>query len=169
MRIAKRVRELFARVFSREAFGAQRRTEERSEKVPRKLRAGIKLLNEIVGYGDPVQDSDRVDAVLKFYRNKGDPLEFETILQDPIPYVTTLEGKPVIAWQAPKMHRSNAATSDSGCWPGKRMSCREFITRFWGCGRWDTGTLPSPRISLLMPCTKPAALIENQSFVWKSF
>ena len=109
MRIAKRVRELFARVFSREAFGAQRRTEERSEKVPQKLRAGIKLLNEIVGYGDPVQDSDRVDAVLKFYRYKGDPLEFETILQDPIPYVTTLEGKPVIAWQAPKMHRSNVS------------------------------------------------------------
>ena len=36
-------------------------------------------------------------------------MEFETILQDPIPYVTTLEGKPVIAWQAPKMHRSNVS------------------------------------------------------------
>ena len=72
-----------------------------------KIQAGIKLLNEIEGYGDPIQDSDRFDAVLKFFRNKGDPLEFETILQDPIPYIVDLNGKPTIAWNAPKMHRSN--------------------------------------------------------------
>ncbi len=72
-----------------------------------KIQAGIKLLNEIEGYGDRIQDSDRFDAVLKFYRNKGDPLEFETILQDPIPYIVDLNGKPTIAWNAPKMHRSN--------------------------------------------------------------
>jgi hypothetical protein len=72
-----------------------------------KIQAGIKLLNEIEGYGDPIRDSDRFDAVLKFYRNKGDPLEFETILQDPIPYIVDLKGKPTIAWNAPKMHRSN--------------------------------------------------------------
>ena len=45
-----------------------------------KLQAGIKVLKEIEGYGDPIQDSDRYDAVLKFYRNKGDPLEYETVL-----------------------------------------------------------------------------------------
>lgn len=76
-----------------------------------KIKAGIKLLSEIEGYGDPIQDSDRFDAVLKFYRNKGDPLEFETILQDPIPYIVDLEGKPAIAWNAPKMHRSNVVYS----------------------------------------------------------
>ena len=72
-----------------------------------KIQAGIKLLNEIVGYGEPIQDSDRFDAVLKFYRNKGDPLEFEAVLQDPIPYIADLDGKPTIAWGAPKMHKSN--------------------------------------------------------------
>lgn len=72
-----------------------------------KLQAGIKLLNEIVGLTEPVKDSDRFDAVLKFYRNKGDPLEFETVLQDPIPFIGEAEGKPVIAWSAPKMHKSN--------------------------------------------------------------
>jgi len=72
-----------------------------------KIQPGIKLLNEIAGYGDPVQDSDRFDAVLKFYRNKGDPLEFDTILQDSIPYLAEVDGKPTIAWNAPTMHRSN--------------------------------------------------------------
>jgi hypothetical protein len=72
-----------------------------------KIRAGIKLLKEIEGYGDPIQDSDRFDAVLKFYRNKGDPLEFDTILQDPIPYIADLHGKPTIAWSAPTIHKSN--------------------------------------------------------------
>jgi hypothetical protein len=72
-----------------------------------KIQAGIKLLSEIEGYGEPIQDSDRFDAVLKFYRNKGDPLEFDTILQDPIPYIVDLNGKPAIGWNAPKMHRSN--------------------------------------------------------------
>lgn len=72
-----------------------------------KIQAGIKLLKEIVGYGEPAQDSDHFDAVLKFYRNKGDPLEFDAILQDSIPYVTDVDGKPTIAWNAPVMHRSN--------------------------------------------------------------
>jgi len=72
-----------------------------------KIQAGIKLLNEIEGYGDPIQDSDQFDAVLKFYRNKGDPLEFDAVLQDSIPYITELNGKPAIGWNAPKMHRSN--------------------------------------------------------------
>jgi hypothetical protein len=34
-------------------------------------------------------------------------LEFDTILQDPIPYIVDLNGKPTIAWNAPRMHRSN--------------------------------------------------------------
>jgi hypothetical protein len=72
-----------------------------------KIQAGVKLLNEIVGYGDAIQDSDRFDAVLKFYRNRGDPLEFDTVLQDSIPYVVDLDGKPTIAWHTPKMSRSN--------------------------------------------------------------
>lgn len=66
------------------------RTADAIRPVRMKIQAGIKLLNEIEGSGDPLQDSDQFDAVLKFYRNKGDPLEFETILQDPIPYVADL-------------------------------------------------------------------------------
>lgn len=72
-----------------------------------KIQAGIKLLQEVVGYGDPIEDLDRYDAVLKFYRNKGEPLEFNTILQDPIPYIVDLDGKPTIAWHPPKMHHSH--------------------------------------------------------------
>ncbi|NBR85551.1 MAG: hypothetical protein EB141_08305 [Verrucomicrobia bacterium] len=72
-----------------------------------KIQAGIKLLAEIEGYGAPIQDSDRFDGVLKFYRNRGEPLEFETLLQDPIPYITDVDGKPTIAWGAAKLHRSN--------------------------------------------------------------
>ena len=74
-----------------------------------KIQAGIKLLSEIEGYGNPIQDSDRFDAVLKFYRNKGDPLEFDAVLQEPIPYIVDHDGKATIAWNAAKMHRSNVA------------------------------------------------------------
>jgi hypothetical protein len=72
-----------------------------------KLQVGIKVLDEIVGHGEPIKDSDRFDAVLKFYRNKGDPLEFATVLQDPIPFIAKQDGKPVIAWSSPTMHKSN--------------------------------------------------------------
>jgi len=72
-----------------------------------KIQAGIKLLKEIEGFGEPIRDSDFYDAVMKFYRNKGDPLEFETILQDPVPYIDDSIGVSRIAWNAPKMHRSN--------------------------------------------------------------
>ena len=79
-----------------------------------KIKAGIKLLKEIQGYGNPIQDSDRFDAVLKFYRNQGDPLEFDTILQDPIPYFDDSTGVPRIAWNAPKTHRSNVVFQRDG-------------------------------------------------------
>jgi hypothetical protein len=72
-----------------------------------KIQAGIKLVGEIEGYGEPIRDSDRFDAVLKFYRNKGDPLVFDTVLEEPIPYVVEQDGKPTIAWNAPTMHPSN--------------------------------------------------------------
>jgi hypothetical protein len=72
-----------------------------------KIQAGIRLLKEKEGYGDPIRDSDRFSAVLKFYRNKGDPLEFDTILQDSVPYIDESDGAIQIAWSAPKMHRSH--------------------------------------------------------------
>lgn len=75
--------------------------------LPMKIQAGIKLLKEIEGYGNAIVDSDFYDAVLKFYRNKGDPLEFETVLQDPVPFIDNSTGTSRIAWSAPKMHRSN--------------------------------------------------------------
>jgi hypothetical protein len=72
-----------------------------------KIQAGVKLLKEIEGYGDPIADSDRFSAVLKFYRNKGDPLEFDTVLQDPVPYVEESDSAIRIAWSAAKLHRSH--------------------------------------------------------------
>lgn len=74
-----------------------------------KLRAGIKLLNEIVGRGEAIKDSDVFDAVLKFYRNQGEPLLFETPVHDPIPVVIEVDGKPMIGWSAAQTHRSNVA------------------------------------------------------------
>ena len=72
-----------------------------------KLRSGIKLLAEIKGYGEPLQDNDRCTAVLKFYRNQGDPLIMKTALTEPIPY--TREGKEgiEIAWEAPELVESH--------------------------------------------------------------
>jgi len=72
-----------------------------------KLRSGIKLLAEIEGYGSPINDRGRVDAVIKYFRNKGDPLEMATILQGPEPYVGEKDGKPCIAWHPPKTHVSH--------------------------------------------------------------
>ena len=57
-----------------------------------RIQAGIKLLGEIEGYGEPIRDSDRFDAVLKFYRNEGDPLVFDTVLQKPIPHIVERDG-----------------------------------------------------------------------------
>ena len=72
-----------------------------------KIQAGVKLLKEIEGYGNPIADSGRFNAVLKFYRNKGDPLEFDTLLQDPLPYIDESGGVMRIAWSAAKLHRSH--------------------------------------------------------------
>lgn len=68
-----------------------------------KLRSGIKLLAEIEGYGDPIQDNDRYDAVLKFYRNRGEPLKMKTILTEPIPKAVEYEGVLRIEWDAPEL------------------------------------------------------------------
>ena len=72
-----------------------------------KIQAGVKLLKEIEGYGNPIADSDRFNAVLKFYRNKGDPLEFDTLLQDSVPYMDESGGAMRIAWSAAQLHRSH--------------------------------------------------------------
>jgi hypothetical protein len=40
-----------------------------------KRRSGIKLLREIEGHGAVIANKDRYDAVLKFYRNQGEPLK----------------------------------------------------------------------------------------------
>ncbi len=67
-----------------------------------KLRSGIKLLAEIEGYGEPLKDNDRCDAVLKFYRNHGEPLLMRTFHLEPIPYLTKQDGSPVIGWEPPE-------------------------------------------------------------------
>jgi hypothetical protein len=63
------------------------------------LRSGIKLLAEIEGYGDPIIDNDRCHAVLKFYRNHGEPLIMTTFPIEPIPYIITQNGSLLIAWE----------------------------------------------------------------------
>ncbi len=80
-----------------------------------KLRSGIKLLNEIQGHGDPIEDGDKFDAVFKFYKNRGDPLLFDTILQAPVPYVIDQETNPSLAWHPPKMHQSNVVFKHDTC------------------------------------------------------
>jgi hypothetical protein len=93
-----------------------------------KLQVGIKVLDEIVGHGEPIKDSDRFDAVLKFYRNKGDPLEFATVLQDPIPFIAKQDGKPVIAWSTSQTSSSSVA----GCLLGRRTFFPESTIPSWG-------------------------------------
>ena len=71
------------------------------------LRSGIKLISEIEGYGDPIRDGDRCDAVLKFYRNQGDPLVMKSALTDAIPYVKEGAEGLEIAWEDPVMTDSH--------------------------------------------------------------
>lgn len=66
------------------------------------LRSGIKLLAEIEGWGEPLADGDRCDAVLKFYRNRGEPLLFQTRHGEAIPSVSEVDGKLQIAWCPPE-------------------------------------------------------------------
>ena len=62
---------------------------------------------EIEGYGDPLEDNDRCDAVLKFYRNQGEPLTMRTALTEAIPYVAAGDEGLQIAWEAPTMADSH--------------------------------------------------------------
>ena len=66
-----------------------------------KLRSGIKLLAEIKGDGEVLQDNDRCDVVLKFYRNRDEPLAMKTYPVEPIPYVIDRGGSPEIVWKSP--------------------------------------------------------------------
>ena len=72
-----------------------------------KLRSGIQLHAEIEGYGGPIQDNDRYDAVLKFYRNKGDPLTMKTVRTEPIPKAVEHDGKLRIEWDPPEIVESH--------------------------------------------------------------
>ena len=79
-----------------------------------KIRPGIKLLKEIVGYGDPIVKGDRFEAVYKYYRNKGEPIIFDTCWHKPIPELQSVGGKDVIGWQKPQMIKSNIVYDHSG-------------------------------------------------------
>jgi len=68
-----------------------------------KLRSGIKLLTEIEGYGEQIVDNDRCDAVLKFYRNQGEPLIMKTYLSDPIPKIVETKEGIAISWEQPEL------------------------------------------------------------------
>ena len=72
-----------------------------------KLRSGIQLHAESEGYGEAIQDNDRYDAVLKFYRNKGDPLTMKTVHTEPIPKAVEHDGELRIEWDTPEMVESH--------------------------------------------------------------
>ncbi len=71
-------------------------------------------MREIEGYGTPIENKDRYDAVLKFYRNQGEPLKMRTIPVEPIPYVTKVEGRDVIAWEEPEVVESHIIIERNG-------------------------------------------------------
>ena len=73
-----------------------------------KLRSGIKLLAESEGYREPIEDNDRCDAVLKFYRNQeAGPLVMRTAPTEPIPYVSEGDSGLQVAWEPPTMVASH--------------------------------------------------------------
>ncbi len=72
-----------------------------------KLRSGIKLHAEIEGYGEPIRDNDRYDAVLKFYQNRGDPLTMKTVRTEPIPKAVMHDGELRIEWDPPEIVESH--------------------------------------------------------------
>ena len=79
------------------------------------VRPGIKLLNEIVGYGDPIADGDRFEAVMKFYQNKGDPILFDWCNEKPIPEIKKIDGKEVIGWMHVETKKTNTIYHHNGC------------------------------------------------------
>lgn len=118
------------------------------------LRSGVKLLAEIEGCGDPIQDNDRYDAVLKFYRNRGEPLTMRTAHSEPIPKVAEDDGVIRIGWDAPELveshiviERNRALSRGAEVLPGVYYS-------ILGMRRGATGTWPSLRTSSRIRCTR---------------
>lgn len=79
-----------------------------------KIRPGITLLAEIEGYGEPIVDGDRFEAVYKYYFNRGDPILFDTVLSKPLPTISQMDGQPVIGWEPPATIRSNVVYDHTG-------------------------------------------------------
>jgi len=79
-----------------------------------KVRPGITLLKEVVGYGDVAEKGDRFEAVYKFFYNKGDPILFNTCWHKPIPQLVTVDGKDVIGWGPMEMRQSNVVYQYDG-------------------------------------------------------
>jgi len=79
-----------------------------------KIRSGIKLLQEIEGYGDPIKKGDRFEAVYKFYRNKGDPIILNTYPCKPIPQIVEVDGKNAIGWLPMEMVKSHVVYEHNG-------------------------------------------------------
>lgn len=78
------------------------------------IRPGIKLLNEIEGYGDPIGKGDRFEAVYKYYRNKGEPIILNVVLHPPIPKIEEIDGECRISWMSPNVIKSNVIYDYSG-------------------------------------------------------
>ena len=72
-----------------------------------KLRSGIKLLREVIDDGEVVENKDGFDAVLKFYRNNGDPLFVGDAGSQAEPYLESIDGESVIMWRNTSLEFSN--------------------------------------------------------------
>ena len=79
------------------------------------IRPGIKLLDEIEGWGAPLSKGDGFEAVFKFYRNNGEPLLFDTCHQKPIPTIIHVGGQKQLSWTAPEIIKSNIIYDFYGC------------------------------------------------------
>ena len=79
-----------------------------------KIRPGIKLIDEIEGYGKPIAKGDGFEAVYKFYRNKGDPLLFDVVNHKPIPRIHEENGIKKIGWMPMTAERTNVVYQYSG-------------------------------------------------------
>jgi hypothetical protein len=79
------------------------------------IRPGIKLLDEIEGWGVPLSKGDSFEAVFKFYRNNGEPLLFDTCHQKPIPTIIHVDGQKQYSWTTPELIKSNIIYDFYGC------------------------------------------------------
>jgi hypothetical protein len=82
----------------------------------KELRSGIKLVDEIEGYGQTIENKDTFDGILKFYRKQGDPIIFTTVVRESVPYLIKDDsGKTIFAHTEPTYEKSNIVFERNSC------------------------------------------------------